>query len=242
MGAAIDTAVLLAAGMGTRLRASAPVKALCRVAGAPLIDHALEGLAAAGLTRAVVVTGYEADQVVAHLARGAWPLEVETVHNPRWTEPNGVSVLAAAAVIARAPVLLAMCDHLVAPSLYARVARAGAGSGLTLGIDRRLGNPRIDAEDVTRVSTAGDRIVAIGKGLTPFDAYDVGVFAVSALLVDALVGLSAPSLTDGVRVLAAAGRAGVIDCGDAEWVDVDDPAALAEAEAWHAGVRYAASA
>ena len=50
----IETAVILAAGEGSRLRASAPYKPLCPVAGRPLIAHALEGLAEAGLKRAIV--------------------------------------------------------------------------------------------------------------------------------------------------------------------------------------------
>ena len=64
----ITTGVLLAAGEGTRLRDMAAVKPLCPVAGRPLIDHALHGFAAAGLTRAVVVLGYERGAVEAHLA------------------------------------------------------------------------------------------------------------------------------------------------------------------------------
>ena len=45
----IITAVLLAAGEGSRLRGSAASKPLCPVAGRPLIDHALTGLAEAGI-------------------------------------------------------------------------------------------------------------------------------------------------------------------------------------------------
>ncbi|SFP50381.1 NTP transferase domain-containing protein [Sphingomonas rubra] len=228
----ITTAVLLAAGEGSRLRGSAASKPLCPVAGRPLIDHALAGLAEAGLTRAIVVLGYRAADIEAHLARRAWPLAVETVRTPDHRRPNGVSVLAAADALAGEDALLAMCDHLVSPALYARVAAAGSGEGLTLGIDRRLGHPWIDPLDVTAVATAGDRIDAIGKGLAPYDAYDTGVFAIGPALLAALTTLPDPQLTDGVRLLAAQGRAGVVDCSDLDWIDVDDAPALAKAEAW----------
>ena len=79
----ITTAIILAAGMGTRLRDKAVSKPLCEVAGKPLIDHALERLAAAGLTRAIVVTGYEAERIEAHLDRPQ-PLAVETVRTRDW--------------------------------------------------------------------------------------------------------------------------------------------------------------
>lgn len=232
----IDTAILLAAGEGSRLRGVAASKPLCPVAGRPLIDHALAGLAAAGMARVVVVVGYRGDDVRAHLASGTWPLAVDTVDSDP-ARPNGVSVLAgAAALTPGTPALLAMCDHLVDPALYARVAAAGVGEGLTLGIDRRLGHAWVDPLDVTAVATRGDRIIAIGKGLEPHDAYDTGVFAVGPRLFAALGSFGNPSLTDGVRLLAQEGRAGVVEVSDLDWIDVDDAPAHAKAEAWRHGI------
>jgi choline kinase len=228
----IDTAILLAAGAGTRLRSAADSKPLCPVGGKPLIDHAIERMAAAGIVRVIVVTGYRAEAIEAHLASRDWPATVETVQSADWRQPNGVSALAAAPLLDGAESLLAMCDHLVAPDLYARMALAGAGNGLNLGIDRRLGHPWVDPLDVTCVATEGDRIAAIGKEMEPHDCYDTGVFAVGQPFFAALAGLEAPSITESVRALAADGRAGIVDCSDLDWIDVDDPKALAAAEEW----------
>lgn len=227
----IDTAIILAAGEGSRLRDAAPLKPLCPVAGRALVDHALAGLAEAGMARAVIVLGYGAEAIEAHLAAAALPLAVETVRSDHRL-PNGVSTLAAAPLVGNRPALLAMCDHLVEPALYERLARAGAGDGLRLGVDRRLGHPWVDPLDVTCVATAGNRITAIGKGIVPHDCYDTGVFAVAAPLFEALAALPAPSLTEGVRALAVHGRAEVVECSDLAWIDVDDAPALAAAEAW----------
>jgi 1L-myo-inositol 1-phosphate cytidylyltransferase len=236
----IDTAVILAAGEGSRLRTSTPYKPLCLVAGQPLIAHALEGLAKAGLKRAIVTLSYGQAVIEAYLASRRWPLLVETVAADH-REPNGVSVLAARDALGGGEAILAMCDHLVSPALYARIARAGAGGGVRLGIDRRLGHDWVDPDDVTCVATRGDAIVAIGKGLEPHDCYDTGVFAIGPALLDALATLASPSLTEGVRLLAADGRARIVDCSDIDWIDVDDAAALAKAEAWRA-TRTAAAA
>lgn len=236
----IDTAIVLAAGEGSRLRSAAPSKPLCPIGGKPLVDHALERLAAAGIARAVVVIGYRGEQLAAHLASRGWPLVVETVAVDDWTLPNGVSALAGGRVV-NGPTLLVMCDHLVDPALYRAMAQAGAGPGLRLGIDRHLQSDSVDLEDVTCVVTDGvvtdgggsggdGRIVAIGKGLASYDAFDTGVFAVGPAFFDALAGLDRPSITEGVRVLAASGRALVHDVGDLDWIDVDDPPALAMAE------------
>eukprot|EP01035_Chromulina_nebulosa_P003920 gene3920-5355_t len=185
----VDTAVILAAGAGTRLRAAAESKPLCVVAGKTLLDHALERLAAAGIARAIVVTGYRAEALEAHIAARDWPLAVTTVRSRDWQLPNGVSALAAVDQLAGRPTLLTMCDHLVEPALYARMAAAGPGPGLRLGVDRRLGHPWVDPEDVTFVATEGARIVAIGKGMAPHDCYDTGVFAVGQPFFDALAEL-----------------------------------------------------
>ena len=85
---------------------------------------------------------------------------------------------------------------------------------------------------MTCVATEGDRIVAIGKGLEPHDCYDTGVFAVGPRFFAALATLASPSLTEGVRLLAADHAARVVDCSDCDWIDVDDAPALRHAEAW----------
>lgn len=227
-------AVVLAAGQGTRLRAASPVKPLTPVAGRPLILHTLDRLRAGGATSAVVVLGYAGDAIRAVLdALDTLPLTL--VDNPDWAAPNGVS-LAAAAPHLEPRALLCMADHLVAPSLYAAIiAHDIGGDALALGIDRRLGHPWVDEDDVTRVATRRGRIVGIGKHLSVYDAYDCGVFVVTPALADTLATVDDPGLSDGVRALARHDRAATVDISTHDWLDIDDPRALALAEAWLAG-------
>ncbi|MDH2135174.1 NTP transferase domain-containing protein [Sphingobium yanoikuyae] len=228
----IDTAILLAAGEGQRLRSVAPIKPLCVVGGQPLLDHAITGLAEAGLKRAIIVLGYEAEPIVAHLAARSWPLEIETVSVVDYRRPNGVSVLAARHRLQGANALLAMGDHLVEPDLYRLMAAREAVTGIQLAVDRRLDNPFVDLVDVTRVKTQAGRIVAIGKLLPEFDCFDTGVFAIGELFFQALDRLDSPSVTEGVQALIPLELASTIECERRDWIDVDDDAALQKAERW----------
>ena len=68
-----DTAMVMAAGLGKRMRpltATMP-KPMVRVAGKPLIDHTLDRLVEAGVARAVVNVHYLADALEAHLKERA---------------------------------------------------------------------------------------------------------------------------------------------------------------------------
>lgn len=66
----IRRAMVLAAGLGKRMRpiTDALPKPLVAIAGKPMLDHALDRLAEAGVEAAVVNVHYLADQIEAHLA------------------------------------------------------------------------------------------------------------------------------------------------------------------------------
>src|SRR5437870_5683384 len=68
----LDTAVVLAGGLGTRLgtvTATVP-KPLVRVKGRPYLEHQLELLKRHRVTKIILLTGYRGDQIEEHFAAG----------------------------------------------------------------------------------------------------------------------------------------------------------------------------
>lgn len=237
----IRQAVILAAGKGTRLRAEGEElpKPLHVVGGMPLIKRTILTLGAAGVTKVVVVTGYQAEAVRASLldpAYAAAGIEVVPVHNAEFEKANGISVLVGGRALT-GPFMLSMADHMYTPAIARLVASQDvATADLFLATDVRT-KDILDIDDATKVRSEGGRIVEIGKQLTAFDRIDCGVFAVTPRLLEELAAARAAnpkddcSLTDGVRRLAEAGRARVADIGDELWQDVDTPADRTHAEA-----------
>lgn len=95
---ASDTAMVLAAGLGKRMRpltATRP-KPLVRVAGKAMIDHALDALADAGVARAVVNVHYLPDLIEAHLKNRKAPQITISDEREQLLETGGGMVCAAA--------------------------------------------------------------------------------------------------------------------------------------------------
>jgi len=84
------TAMVLAAGLGTRLRpiTDAVPKPLIQINGRTLLDHAIDRLSLAGVARVVVNTHYKADMVAAQLARRDHP-HLEASHEAELLDTGG---------------------------------------------------------------------------------------------------------------------------------------------------------
>jgi N-acetyl-alpha-D-muramate 1-phosphate uridylyltransferase len=85
------TAMVFAAGLGTRMRplTDATPKPLVRVAGRALIDHALDDFARAGVETAIVNVHHLADQIEAHLAGRNDPRIVISDERPLLLDQGG---------------------------------------------------------------------------------------------------------------------------------------------------------
>ncbi len=84
--------IILAAGMGTRLKPLTDVtpKCLVPVNGKPMLEYQLECLARAGLPESVLIVGYRADQIIRRIGNFFQGMAISYVKNPRFQETNNL--------------------------------------------------------------------------------------------------------------------------------------------------------
>lgn len=118
------TAFVLAAGLGTRMRPLTDTlpKPLVRLAGRALIDHVLDRLAAAGITRAVVNVHHHADQIERHLASRKSPEIVISDERDSLLETGG-GVIRALPLLGPAPFLIHNSDSVWIEGVGCNLAR-----------------------------------------------------------------------------------------------------------------------
>ena len=233
-------AVILAAGNGSRLRLpdGAP-KPLATVGGFTLINRIVRSVERSGVETVHIVTGHGADR----LRSGAFPesprCNVRWVHNLRYAEANGLSLLAAEKSVS-GPFLLLMADHLFEQCVlddFLAACRQDPGCSqddaqVVMAVDFKV-DQVLDLDDATKVRTVGSRLVAIGKSVQPFNAIDTGMFVCGADVFTAIRTSAATgdsSLSAAVGTLANQGCVRTLDIGDGRWIDIDTPAALRTAE------------
>ncbi len=232
-----ETAVILAAGWGSRVQGLAtgdePIsKPMIELEGTPMVTRVIRTLAQAGIRRFVVVTGYLSERVEAEVDKlnGANGITITTIFNPRWNDlANGVSALAARPKV-KGPFLLSMSDHVYDVAIARDLLAAGDnGMGVRLCIDRKI-DQVFDLDDATKVVTENERIVRIGKMLESYNAIDIGLFYCNLELFDALQAAYDKrgdcSLSDGMQLLGHQDRFGFFDIGPYLWQDVDTPETL----------------
>ncbi len=106
--------MLMAAGLGKRMRpltATRP-KPLVKVAGKPLMDHALDRLEAGGIRKVVVNVHYLADTVEAHLRSRKGGMEFVISDERAKLLETGGGLVHAAPLLGDAPFLCANSDNL----------------------------------------------------------------------------------------------------------------------------------
>jgi choline kinase len=161
----IMKAIVLSAGQGRRLlplTADRP-KCLLPVDGeTTVLERQLELLAQCGVPRALVVTGFGADEVDRRLARHPVPgIAVETLYNPFFASSDNLATCWLARGAMDEEFLLLNGDTLFERSVLERLLTVPPAA-LTVTVDHK---PQYDEDDMKVSLDAGGQLLAIGKTL-----------------------------------------------------------------------------
>jgi N-acetyl-alpha-D-muramate 1-phosphate uridylyltransferase len=227
------TAMVMAAGLGLRMRplTEHKPKALIEVRGKALIDHILDRLEAAGVTRAVVNVHGFAEQMEAHLARRRSPEILISDERGALLETGG-GLKHARQMLGEAPIWVANSDYVWLPD------RDDALAMLAAAWDPTRMDACVIAIPKARTSgfdTPGDFFVGADGALTlrgaaaeaPYHCFGVEILDPQRVYA---VAAAKFSLFQIWKAASEHGRLhGVVP--DGFWMQVGDPAALAFAEA-----------
>ena len=234
MSAPLSKAMVLAAGLGTRMRPLTDdrPKALVEVGGKALVDHMLDRLAAGGVTRAVVNLHAFADRLEAHLrARTDGPALDFSDERTAALETGG-GIRHAHSLLGDAPILVANIDSVWIesgpPALEALIAAWNAARMddvlLLAPLERSLG---FDGPGDFFLGDDG-RLTHRGTADRAPLAY-MGVHMMDPAIIDGWPGGAHGILPLWLEMTRAGRLHGVTM--DGVWMHVGDPAARAAAEA-----------
>ena len=235
MMSTVTKAVLLAAGKGTRMRelTNDLPKPMLAVNGRPILQHIVEGLAAAGVTLFLIVVGYRADVVREFFGDGsAFGVSVEYVTQTVQDGTGRVVELARDFAGADAFVL-SYGDILVSPENYLRLVAPASAEAL-VSVKHNPGeiakggavfvNERFELTDLREKPQPGEPT-------SPW--YNAGVYTFRPSIFEFTARLEKSprgeyELTDAIRELAQSGRLVQVVELSGTWADVRDPEVLAD--------------
>jgi 2-aminoethylphosphonate-pyruvate transaminase len=228
----VRTAVILAAGLGTRLAGEITdrPKGLLRIGERPIVEESIESLREAGIDDIVIVTGHLAEQYESLAQRMAGV--VRTVHNARFASSGSMYSLYQARDLLPGPFLLLESDLVYEPRALVTLLEGDDEDAI-------LVSGPTGAGDEVHVATRDGRLVGMSKrraGLSGTIAGElVGITRVSAGLFAVMCRLAAAVFERTLMFdyetdcLVQAGREWRIACPvvpDLVWGEIDDAAQL----------------
>jgi D-glycero-alpha-D-manno-heptose 1-phosphate guanylyltransferase len=219
-----DTAIVLAGGLGTRLRTAVPdlPKPLAPIAGRPFLEYLLDYWIDQGITRFVLAVGYRAQMIRGHFGSAYRGCFIEYAEESRPLGTGGALLRAFRPAASDAPLLLLNGDTLFAVGLAELCAfHAENRSQWSLSLFRTRDNGRYMGMDIDRdgcirsfgtTASSGERLANGGVYLfTPAVLAEIEATAREALSLE--TELFPRMLSTGVRFCGAEFGGGFIDIG-----------------------------
>ena len=217
-GGDVMKAVVLAAGLGTRLKAKIP-KPLVKVAGREILYRNLKVLSELGMKEFVVVVGRRGEMIEEFLKKHGFKYKI--VKNEHPEKGNGYSLYLAKDYVDDRFVLI-MGDH-----VYERafIEKAIKGEGL-IG-DRTA--KYVDIDEATKVVCRDGRVEKVGKNLKTFDYIDTGFFVLTPEIFKYAEEIIEEKGEAQLSEIVERAKVPVTEVSGYFWMDVDTPEELRKA-------------
>ncbi|MFT5467709.1 MAG: dTDP-glucose pyrophosphorylase [Verrucomicrobiales bacterium] len=229
----IQKAVILAAGRGTRMKelTDEVPKPMIPVRGKPLLEYIIEGLAANGVTKFLIVVGWRKEVIIDHFGKGtAGKYEVEYVEQVR-QDGTGKVVELGREFTGNDGFVLSYGDILVPAAAYAPlVDLEGDDARMTVKINEDVSKGgAVFIEDGMVV----DLIEKGGPDAPQSPYYNAGIYTFAPVIYDFIDKLELSprgeyELTDAIANMAKSGRKVRAVELEGDWADVRDKETLAE--------------
>jgi choline kinase len=231
-------AVIIAAGCGSRLKDyhQGIPKTLLSVHGKRIIDDIIEKIVSNGISDIVVITGYKSNLLEEYLTKYKdSSINIQFIHNPRWEEANGLSVLTARkAMSEKDEFILLMSDHIFSKKILSEVVAAKIKTDeALLAIDLKIEEiPDLDDGmklQAVEIKNSMYQINKFGKDLQDFIAIDTGIFKLHSSFFTSLensISRGKDSLSDACNLISENCKMKGLDIGNKLWLDIDTPEML----------------
>ena len=230
MNQVITKAVILAAGMGLRMKAMGEEfpKGFIRLGERPIIEYSLKTLIACGIREIMIVTGHKAEYY--ENLKETYP-EIRTVENAKFADTGTVCSLGCARDFVDSDFILLESDLIFDPTAITTIINAPHSDCLLL-------SGTTNAGDEVYVEATENRVTAISKNqdfIKESVGEYVGIAKISKLLYDRLIQSadSNPKLSYDMDCLVHIATEHPVYCFRMEgldWAEIDDLAQLARAQ------------
>ncbi len=234
-------ALILAAGRGTRIREVHGERPKCLIRtdeGATILDHQIDALLSIGISKIVIVVGYQKEQILSHVRSRYRDClrRFEFVVNPRFAETNNIYSLWLARKAVKGDAFICLNADVLFDG-WVLVPAIESRAPITMIVDPEW------REETMKVVIADGRVIRMSKGIprSEFSGTYLGITVFSAGVqsrffrhVGALIqaGHVNEFFNVAVQQLADEGvRVGYSATEALPWAEIDDPGDLAFAQA-----------
>ena len=231
-------ALVLAAGLGTRIGKRHGIKPLLKIEDLPLIMFPIYSLQSIGVGRFIIVANQENIRAISEHIREYGLKESSFVLNSEPWRENGYSLVLGWKAVKGHVAFITMSDHIYPPEVpYLLWKNYEENRGVDVFIAGDKKPVYINIKEATLIETSEDLLVKkIGKGLDHWDFVDAGVLLFNRKAAKRAGEIAARvevlRLSQLIEVLASEGlRVMVTDITGVPWTEVDTPEDLAELRA-----------